>query len=119
MSSFRVKDSLFSFFFLTEAGFVVVSKLWSYRANSVVRGCRHSHMWKLMYDVFLLDDALDDLKSQKKKIVSKTSKSSCCGPLKCFCLYKLSLMKIHKWKAETGRGEGGEAINVALFSYVF
>lgn len=53
-------------------------------------------MWKLMYDVFLLDDALDDLKSQKKKIVSKTSKSSCCGPLKCFCLYKLSLMKIHK-----------------------
>lgn len=39
-----------------------------------------------MYDVFLLDDELEDLKSQKKKIVSKTSrKASCYGPLRCFC----------------------------------
>lgn len=35
-----------------------------------------------MYNVFLLDDALEDLKSQKKKIVSKTSrKNGCYGPL--------------------------------------
>lgn len=28
-----------------------------------------------MYNVLLLDDALEDLKSQKKKIVSKTSRT--------------------------------------------
>lgn len=31
-----------------------------------------------MYNVLLLDDALEDLKSQKKKIVSKTSRKNCC-----------------------------------------
>lgn len=39
-----------------------------------------------MYGVLLLDDELEDLKSQKKKIVSKSSrKASCYGPLECFC----------------------------------
>lgn len=63
----------------------------------MLSGCRNSLIWKLMFNVFLLDDALEDLKSQKKKIVSKTErKNSCCGPLKCFYLYKLSLMKMHR-----------------------
>lgn len=31
-----------------------------------------------MYNVLLLDDALEDLKSQKKKIVSKTSRKKYC-----------------------------------------
>lgn len=37
-----------------------------------------SYIWKLMYNVLLLDDALEDLKSQKKKIVSKTWRQNGC-----------------------------------------
>lgn len=125
MSSFRVKDHLFShiyFYFFakfTEVGFVVVGKLWPYRANLMLSGCRNSLIWKLMFNVFLLDDALEDLKSQKKKIVSKTErKNSCCGPLKCFLSLQAQLDEDNRWKAETGRG-GGEAISVALFSRLF
>lgn len=35
-----------------------------------------------MYNILLLDDALEDLKSQKKKIVSKTSRKNGYDPLK-------------------------------------
>lgn len=40
----------------------------------MLSGCRNSLIWKLMFNVFLSDDALEDLKSQKKKIVSKTER---------------------------------------------
>lgn len=40
------------------------------------------YIWKLMYNILLLDDALEDLKSQKKKIVSKTSRKNGYDPLK-------------------------------------
>lgn len=82
----------------------------------MLSGCRNSLIWKLMFNVFLLDDALEDLKSQKKKIVSKTErKNSCCGPLKCFFyLYKPSLMKIIDEKQRQAE-EGGRLLALLCF----